>query len=204
MSRMHRLDGRRGGFTLIELVLVVGIIGVIAAIAIPNFITYQARSRRSEAFTNLAAMASAQKAFQAERNAFHDSVIASGINSDVPDVANYGGTHGTRRMPWDADAMAAFGELGWSPEGEVFYSYAAFTSATAPGCGGCPLCFTGAAYGNVDGSPGGPQLILYVHPDVIGGGVVACNDGIYNLPPVVDSSGSPIYDTVVARSNSEY
>jgi type IV pilus assembly protein PilA len=203
MSKTHRFDGQRG-FSLIELMLVVGIIGAIAAIAIPNFITYQARSRRSEAFTNLAAMANAQKAFQAERNYFHDSVLASGIMSDVPDVGNYGGAHGTRKMPWDADAKAAFGELGWSPEGQVFYSYAAFTSASAGGCAACPLCFTGAAYGNVDGSAGGPQLILYVHPDVVGGSTVACNDGIYGLPPVVDSSGNPIYDAVAARSNSDY
>jgi type IV pilus assembly protein PilA len=197
MSKTHRSDGQRG-FTLIELMLVVGIIGAIAAIAVPNFITYQARSRRSEAFTNLAAMASAQKAFQAERNYFVDSML------DFPDIGNYGGAHGTKKMPWDADAKAAFGELGWAPEGEVFYSYAAYTEDSGQGCGGCPLCFTGAAYGNVDGSPGGPQLILYVHPDVVSGSTVACNDGIYNLPPVVDSSGNPIYDAVAARSNSDY
>jgi type IV pilus assembly protein PilA len=193
-SRIHA----QHGFTLVELMLVVGIIGAIAAIAIPNFIIYQARSRRSEAFTNLAAMANAQKAFQAERNYFHDSVL------DFPDVANYGGAHGTRKMPWDADAQAAFGELGWAPEGQVFYSYAAYTEDSGQGCGGCPLCFTGAAYGNVDGSAGGPQLILYVHPDEVGGAVVVCNDGIYGLPPVVDSNGKPIYDAVAARSNSDY
>ena len=103
---MRKTNGRRG-FTLIELMLVVGIIGAIAAIAIPNFIKYQARSRRSEAFTNLSAMARAQKAFLAERNYFHDSVLASGINSDVPDITNYGGAWGTMKMPWDGDAATA-------------------------------------------------------------------------------------------------
>lgn len=200
---MRKITGQQG-FTLIELLLTVGIIGVIAAIAVPNFINYQARSRRSEAFTNLAGLATAQKAFQAERNAFHDSVLA-GPGTDVPDPLMYGGW-GTKKMPWDADAQTAFQDLGWGPEGPVNYSYASYTFATpgiiGPNCTVCELCFTAAAYGDVDGD-GSPQVVIYVHPDDVMGMQAYCHEGLLNLGPATGSGGD-IFDAVAARSNSDF
>src|SRR2546426_12610948 len=58
------------GFTLIELMIVVAIIGILAAIAIPNFLQYQMKSRQSEAKTNLQAIRTSSISFQAEKGCY--------------------------------------------------------------------------------------------------------------------------------------
>ncbi len=64
-----RVKGQKG-FTLIELMIVVAIIGILAAIAIPNFLRYQAKSRQSEAKTNLGAVFVAETAYFSENSRY--------------------------------------------------------------------------------------------------------------------------------------
>jgi len=58
------------GFTLIELMIVVAIIGILAAIAIPNFLRYQAKSKQSEAKTNLGAIGTNAEAYRSEKDTY--------------------------------------------------------------------------------------------------------------------------------------
>ena len=66
------LRGKKGrkGFTLIELMIVVAIIGILAAIAIPNFLKFQAKSKQSEAKSNLGAIFTGEVSYFGENNSY--------------------------------------------------------------------------------------------------------------------------------------
>jgi len=69
---LRKLRGNNSkGFTLIELMIVVAIIGILAAIAIPNFLKYQCKAKQSEAKTNLGSIRVAQEAYFAEFDTYH-------------------------------------------------------------------------------------------------------------------------------------
>jgi prepilin-type N-terminal cleavage/methylation domain-containing protein len=186
----------KAGFTLVELMIVVALIGVLCAIAIPNFLTYQARSRRSEAYVNLASIARAQKAFFAEKDTYHDS------ESSWPDPDPHGGL-GTSKMVWDDESEAHFAELGWHPEGQVFYSYEVNTplvTGASKSCS-CELCFTATAYGDVDGN-GLVSALMYVQPED-GGACAALFEGFGT--PTRLGSNAPIYNEVaIQRMTDEF
>lgn len=67
------------GFSLTELMIVVAIIGILATIAIPNFLRYQARAKQTEAKNNLVAIHTAEIAYFAEHNSYIDDFNAIGF-----------------------------------------------------------------------------------------------------------------------------
>lgn len=76
---------RKSGFTLVELMIVVAIIGLLSAVAIPNFLKFQARTKQSEPKANLKALFVAQRTYFMERDAYTSSVS---LLSWVPERGN--------------------------------------------------------------------------------------------------------------------
>ena len=112
---MKKFHNRKGGFTLIELMIVVAIIGILAAIAIPNFLRFQLKAKSSEGKTNLAAIRTAEESYYAEFGLYvsaFETPTAPGKNLKIK--FDNSGTNG---------ADKGFDRLGWSPEGYVFFSY---------------------------------------------------------------------------------
>lgn len=73
---------RSSGFTLIEIMIVIAIIGVLAAIAVPNFAKARENAQRQACQMNLRAIDSAKEAWAAEnRKGNGEPVDIAGVNS---------------------------------------------------------------------------------------------------------------------------
>jgi type IV pilus assembly protein PilA len=130
----------RRGFTLVELMIVVAIVGVLAALAMYGFRKYQLSSKTGEATAMLSGMRGAQEAFKAENLAYLNCTATSGqfIAGDYyPRALGVvrGTADGDRKFAWDSlatDALTTcFRRLGARSDGPVVFVYA--TTAGAPG-----------------------------------------------------------------------
>jgi prepilin-type N-terminal cleavage/methylation domain-containing protein len=178
-----RLRHRRAGFTLVELAIVVAILGLLAATAVPLFQRYQLRTKRSEAFANLVSIARSEESYFA----------ATGTYPATTTAWPGGGLGGNKRA-WNAAAEADFAVIGFRPEGNVYFDYDVFT-----GCG-CTNCYTASAYADID-ADGLVVALMYVKPS--SDGSPECPSGVIPALTTPIENGSPVYSQVSWNTTSD-
>jgi prepilin-type N-terminal cleavage/methylation domain-containing protein len=127
---MKTRDSRKmsGGFTLVELMIVVVILGILAAIAIISFTKYIRRAKVSEAYAMLGEIRAKQEAYKAEFSQYAD--VSGSHSVDAGQWPNSDPT--TQKTAW-GDPPVAWKQLGVHSDGPVYMRYR--TAAGFPGEG---------------------------------------------------------------------
>lgn len=120
--KWQALRKKSKGFTLIELMIVVAIIAILAAIAIPQYKKFQLKAKTSEAKANLGAIRSCEESYAAE----NDEYVFCAWTPDATPTAT--------GIAWTTAAgHEGFVSIGFAPAGTPRYIYGVGTAANTPG-----------------------------------------------------------------------
>ena len=119
--RSQRIFLSESGTTLLELLIVVCIMGLLAAIAIPVFSQYARESRLSEAVGNLQGILESEQTYFVRFQRFTRALTA--CPRDLP-------PNGETQLWPEGGCDADWRMLGWSPEAPLYFRYRVFSHYT--------------------------------------------------------------------------
>jgi len=158
------------GFTIIELMIVVLILGVLAAIAIPSFTVYVHRARMAESVSFLADIKQRQESYRAEFGQFADVSNGNLTNYTPASLPSGGG-----KVGWPASTtIPNWVQLGADLDSATRFQYSVIAGipggTPAPGVYNIPATdfwFVGQANGDLDGDGDTVQVEVMSHRQVV-------------------------------------
>jgi type IV pilus assembly protein PilA len=149
---MRKIMSVRSGFTLIELMIVVAILGILAAIAIPGFALYMRRAKTVEATENVSKMFDAASSYYTRERA-GSGIAAGSVNYCFPSdgIDSMAAPNQNKQSSTYSGGFHVLSGIGFAASGLHYYKYS-MTGATA-GCGniGGSAGHTLGATGDLDG-----------------------------------------------------
>jgi len=117
---MKYVINKAKGFTLVELMVVIVIVGILAAVAIPKFLDASNKAKASEFPTQLTAIYTGQMAYQAERGMYVTSFanLRDSAGVDVPSTSR-----------WFSYSMPAASQTTFQARGTVQQAFGTVTTS---------------------------------------------------------------------------
>jgi type IV pilus assembly protein PilA len=117
------------GFNLLELMIVVAILGILSAIAIPNFIHYQLQAKTTESKNNLSAISKNEVVYKAEMDGY--VAIAPTPANATPEKTSWIIVPAAGLIA--GGGIGSFEDIGFRPVSTVYYTYAVAVGSNSTG-----------------------------------------------------------------------